>query len=141
MYTPTNGEKTEIFGRVGRSVSGLWERAHKSIAIQDTIMALVQLRIGCSPSIMLTVQYNGEYAKQGEEWPPVEAFSDATEESQPSTAPPQGKNEASSSSCRPAAPTRSTHSAQEVSLQSQHCTPAQNVDLHAVALWRHGQWV
>ena len=104
-------------------------------------MALVQLRIGRSPSIMLTVQYNGEYAKQGEEWPPAEAFSDATEEPQPSTAPPQGTNEASSSSSRPAAPTRSIHSAHEVSPQCQLCAPDPNVELIAIGLWRHRQQV
>ena len=35
------------------------------------------------------LQYNGEYAREGEDWPPAEAFGGADTEQRPSTAPSQ----------------------------------------------------
>lgn len=63
------------------------------------------------------MQYNGEYAKEGEEWPPAEAFSDAPEEDHTSTAPSQQAQSSSRSSLsRPPGFVRPTQSVQEVSI-------------------------
>lgn len=62
------------------------------------------------------MQYNGEYAKQGEDWPPAEAFAEQPAEQPAAAAPPQQQSAASSgaSSNRTTARTRHTQSAREV---------------------------
>ena len=61
------------------------------------------------------MQYNGEYAKEGEEWPPAEAFSHVPEEERPSTERLQQAGGGSRPSLsHPAGSVRQTQSAQEV---------------------------
>ncbi len=77
---------------------------------------------GLSERKNASAQYNGEYAKEGEEWPPAEAFSGVPEGDHPSTAPSRQADATSSASpvSRPAGAIRHTKSAQEVSIASLH---------------------
>lgn len=72
----------------------------------------------------IAVQYNGEYAEEGEEWPPAETFSSEPEQEAPSAAPLQQASSSSRTSLsRPAGAVRQTHSAQEVTSCPLHAYP------------------
>ena len=78
------------------------------------------------------MQYNGEYAREGEEWPPAEAFIDEPEEAHLSARPSQQATSTSRPSVSQSAGVRQTRSAQEV---ASYPVAFQAMCLYGTAVW------